>query len=266
MTFRVLGDGLPVGQVGGLEFYPQPQGVEIPLTIQGLLLWLKADAGTFQDSAKTTGAASDGDVVGAWVDQSGSGNDATQATSDNKPLLKLNIANGRSVCRFDGSNDFLTSSLDLSLSASDDLTIFAVVNPTATAALKDIVGNLNDSAPNQGLTVRHDIDEKLAFFTRVSAGNVTTVTAAVADTNFVLGVAKLDSGTQTLYKNGASEGSGAQRNMTGHDTTLYIGKNRASGAGDYAGDMAEILIYNSALSDKNRASVEGYLNARYAIF
>ena len=79
-----------------------------PLDISGLQLWLKADAGLWQDSVGGTPAASDGDVVGAWADQSGNARHATQATTSKKPLLKLAIQNGRDVVRFDGGDDWLS--------------------------------------------------------------------------------------------------------------------------------------------------------------
>ena len=32
------------------------------------------------------------------------------------------------------------------------------------------------------------------------------------------------------------------------------------------GDIAEIIVYDSALSDTNRQNVESYLNSKYAIY
>ncbi len=235
-------------------------------TVAGLQLWLKADTGTYQDSAKTTPAVSDADVIGAWEDQSGNGNDALQSTTANKPLLKLAIANSRSVIRFDGTNDFLSVALDLALTAGDDLTIFFVSNPVDDAATKVILGNQIDSGDRQGLLIFHNSDEKIDWTTRRNTGDQTSIIASVADTDFVLGVSQLDGGTQELFKNGVTEGSGVQRNMTGHAATTFIGINRSGGGAFYDGDIPEILIYDSALSTANRQLVENYLNGKYATF
>jgi hypothetical protein len=72
-----------------------------------------------------------------------------------------------------------------------------------------------------------------------------------------------------VYKNGVDSGA---RNSTSGSTSgdasfaMVIG---ASGAGDgafpFQGDMLEILVYNSALSDTDRARIENYLIAKWAI-
>lgn len=265
MTFRVLGDGLPVDQIGGLEFYPQNLGVPIPLTVDGLLLWLKGDADTFQDSAKTIPAASDGDVLGAWADLSGFGNDALQSTTANKPLLKLAIVNNKPIIRFDGNNDTLSVALDLALSASDNLTIFFVSKPVSAANSKMVLGNQIDAGNRQGLRILYDNLERIEFFTVSGAGASTSVRTGV-DANFAIVVAVLDAGVQEIYKNGSLIDSDTQEDMTGHSATLLLGINRSAGPSFFDGDIAEILIYNSALSTDDRQSIENYLNGRYAIF
>lgn len=50
---------------------------------------------------------SDGTGVQTFTDLAGT-NDATQATSGNRPLFKTNILNGNPVVRFDGVDDFLS--------------------------------------------------------------------------------------------------------------------------------------------------------------
>src|SRR5437764_592279 len=65
-----------------------------PNQVSNLTLWLKADAGTFQDTGNTTPASADNDPVGSWRDQSGGGLDVQQGTSTKRPLLKLNVLNG----------------------------------------------------------------------------------------------------------------------------------------------------------------------------
>lgn len=65
-------------------------------------LWLKADAGLFQDTLFTVPAVNDADPIGGWQDQSGNGRHATQTTVSRRPTLKLAIQNGRAVVRCDG--------------------------------------------------------------------------------------------------------------------------------------------------------------------
>src|SRR5262249_3142078 len=55
-----------------------------PLTLTNLSLWLKGDAGTYQDSGFVTPATADGDPVGGWQDQSGNVRHFAQATAANR--------------------------------------------------------------------------------------------------------------------------------------------------------------------------------------
>jgi len=82
--------GIPFAAMGGIG-----QGAAAT-PASGMVLWLKSGTGLYQDAAKTTPAAN-GDAVGAWADQSGNGNDATQATAGLKPVRIDNVVNGIGV-------------------------------------------------------------------------------------------------------------------------------------------------------------------------
>ena len=69
----------------------------VPTDIAGLQLWLRAD-----DIAQ-----SDNTAVSAWADQSGSGNNAAQATGGLQPTYQTSEVNGHSVVRFDGTDDVM---------------------------------------------------------------------------------------------------------------------------------------------------------------
>ncbi len=244
-------------------------GVEIPLTIDGLQLWLKADAGTFQDSAKTTPSASDGDVIGAWADQSGQGNDATQVTTANKPLLKLAIQNGRPVIRSDGVNDFL-STPPVTIN-SDGLVCFLVIQAVSQALANIAIEMSVNASANDGFWFAAGTAGANGAGGRLK-GSVATVNVTVNDplggTSVfriieLVGRGALES--SNLYRDGVSISSSATDfGIIGTDN-IYIGS-RSGGTVAFNGDIAEILIYDSALSDADRGLIEDYLNARYAIF
>lgn len=82
-----------------------------------LKLWLRADRGTYQDTAKTVPATSDGDVVGCWEDQSGNGYDLVQATTSYKPLLRID--GGMYVIESDSTDDILSSLVAITLQGSN---------------------------------------------------------------------------------------------------------------------------------------------------
>lgn len=83
-----------------------------------------ADGTLWQDSARTIAATADGDPVASWDDASGNSNHAKQTTAGKRPLLKTNILNGHPAIRFDGADDLLTLTTNLTQTAH---TVCAVV-------------------------------------------------------------------------------------------------------------------------------------------
>ena len=79
----------------------------------------------FTDVAGTT-PANVGDAVALIKDKSGNGNDASQATADQRPILRQSAA-GRYYLEFDGGNDGLKTG-SISFSANSDLTILCGVS------------------------------------------------------------------------------------------------------------------------------------------
>jgi len=232
-------------------------GEDIPLTVDGLQLWLKADAGTFQDSAQTSLAINDGDVIGAWLDQSGNSNDVTQTTTANKPLLKLAIRNGLPVIRWDGTNDRLISS---SFSLSQPHTTFAVLQVFAS----DVnAAFFTDSFEDVPCFIFQSADGGQF---RLFAGSFALTTAS--NDNWTLHEGEFNGVSSVYYLNGSSVASG-NAGTNGYDG-FSIGASRGNPnpiiAGVLDGDIAEILIYNSILSATDRQIIETYLNGRYAIF
>lgn len=85
-------------------------------------------------------AGADGDSIGTWSDRSGNGYDATQATANSKPLLKLgaNGINGFPALLFDGYDDNLVHTF----SGSGSFSIFAVARPeTLTGGYRGLCAN-----------------------------------------------------------------------------------------------------------------------------
>lgn len=69
----------------------------------------------------------EGDAIGTLTDRSPSANNCTQATAGNKPLLRLNVANGKKGALFDGANDYLQFGTNIDLASTH--TILFVMQP-----------------------------------------------------------------------------------------------------------------------------------------
>jgi hypothetical protein len=95
-----------------------------PTDISDLLRWYDASAIT---------GLSDNDGVTTWEDLSASGVDLT----GNGVIYKTGIVNGKPVVRFDGVDDWLSSTGDVTLST---VTTFVVMNQTNTSIQRTVIG------------------------------------------------------------------------------------------------------------------------------
>lgn len=223
-------------------------GVEIPLTIDGLELWLRANEGTFQDSAKTTVAISDGDVIGAWEDQSGNNRDVLQGTTANKPTLRLNVRNGRSVVRFDGVNDFLQASYA------------NIVQPYVRFVVIE-----SDGAISEQIVSSVDSNNAVLFISDGStfdifAGNI--LGGPAFDTNWHIFVGVFDGASSSIRIDGSATLGDAGANVIDGGATIGAFHNGLDTF--FGGDIAEVLDYSNITSDEID-QLEQYLADRYGI-
>lgn len=211
-------------------------------TKDGLVLWLKADA--------ITGLV-DNDPVTTWSDSSGNGNDATQATGDNKPLYKTNIQNGLPIVRFDGSNDQLRTP---SITLAQPLTILAVVARIGVVGSYYVFLDGGVAGPQLSYS---DLD-----YARLHAGAEVVGTTTVG-TAFHTWAATVDGASSSIILDGKGYATG-NAGAVGYTDSLRIGTN----AGEtffFSGDLGELLIYGGALSLSVRGQVQRYLGNKWGI-
>jgi hypothetical protein len=255
-----------------------PRAGNVVTEITGLQAWYDAsDASTLFDA--TTGGslvAADGGVA-RWQDKSGNGRHLTQSTAGNRPTRKTNQQNGRDTLQFDGSNDSLVGG-DYLDGNTGSVTTFVVLKRNATGVVHEILGKGTDSG---GWLFRFSEENKLnmsawsnntfANSTAVtSTNNFTASTYALAFFSFTAG-----SFHQTAFRrngssfaaNAAVEAGTGSRTLPNTSDNFRIGAQLYQGV-DYFlfnGNIAEIIIYDAALSDTDREAVETYLLAKWGI-
>lgn len=211
-----------------------------PDSIAGLVGWWKADSL----------ALSDGATVTSWADSSGNGNDGTGVST---PVYKISILGGFPVVRFVSvESDYFTIP---AISASPPYTIISVMRLSVGGF---IVGSLATSS-SLGYGPSADALRHLAF----NDGSYTyTGTTDLGFTFHLLTAVVPSLGGGTGYVDGTSETSAAAYapSLTSFTTIGYVG-----GVGVSDGDIAEILIYDSALSTGDRTAVEDYLQSKYGL-
>ena len=223
-------------------------GAFSPTSISGLQLWLDAD-----DSSTIT---LNGSTVSQWNDKSGNDYHVSQATASSQPTYTASALNSKSVVRFDG-NDELTS-LDTVVGGSTNRTVFVVFNSTGGSIQYGVT--LGDSTSiGQSFSVSREIG------VRVNSG-YRTWTTAVDSTHAIVTIVLDGTSTTDLlaWKNGSSLTVDLTSSRTINTAAGFIIGNGSSG-GNLTGDVAEIIVYNSALSTSDRQSVESYLSTKWGI-
>ena len=237
----------------------------VPTDISGLQLWLDATVGLYDATTGGSEVTTDGSAVARWEDQSGNGYDVTQGTAANQPALKTSILNGKNVLRFDGSNDVLSNASNFAISGGSNRSVFTVFN-RATTALSVIVG-WGSAGGSAGVSAQYS-SEYFLRFTSTTKGY--TNQSGIDDWIIWSVIASGD--TLADYDAFFNGGSAATPNSTQSTSTtlntaasaLYIGRGPATGFAN--GDLAEVLIYDSALSTSDREGVRDYLNAKWAVY
>jgi hypothetical protein len=230
-----------------------------PLSIPGLALWLDAsDSATlFQDSAGTTPATTDGDVVGYWGDKSTGVKHMTQATTAQKPTLQLAEQNGRHAIQFDGSDVLFRSGV---VTTSTAWTVFTAAKLGA-GATQAIFANGTATVSNVAPMVWKNTGNR-----NISLANANCVDGAATTSAEIWTTRRTTAPLAILRINGASQ---AITNDTAAQATPTVGAFVGAALADttYAmtGFIYEILMYSAALTDDQLAQVEAYLSSKWGI-
>lgn len=225
-----------------------------PKQINGLVLWLTADAGLFQDSGKTTPATANNDPIGAWADQSGTGNDVLQATGGNRPVLSTNVQNGRNAVSFSGSAHTLQKTFGAAYAQPNTVIVtFQATGAGSTGPVFDAFTSQNEQldATTWGIATM-----------RAYAGTVlASVSASDLNISHIASIV-FNGGSGVFRYNKAQEATGAIGAQTLDGFTLG---SRGDGTNFYIGYIMEIVVYNAALTTPQMVLVENYMAARYGL-
>lgn len=209
----------------------------------GLHLWLSAD----------TGVLTSGSGVTSWLDQSGNGRNASMATPARRPTLGNNGPGGLPAIHFNGSQSLY---LDV-FAQPTQFSVFVVGRNTRPDESFSMILGPGGNAPNNQL--RWENGSQALF---VGTGNnLPIITASVGNTRVYHALsASYDGSTMTTYRDGALMNS-SSFTTTGPWTLASVG----SWYSTYfmTGDLAEILIYDRALTSSERAAVNTYLRTKY---
>lgn len=210
-------------------------------------------------------AGSNDDPVATWT--ATVGNNATQGTAANRPLLKTATVNGHNAVLFDDLNDYLAFG---TLGALTNWTIVAVAKPTATSTgtlfSQDNAGFNGDLLfgvdPEEIETVnsRWAVDVQTPPSTRTIVTDIQNVSTSV----YVVLAGRYDGTNLKLFKDGVEVDSEPGTTLTLANQTWNIGRN-PQGSRYYGGYIAEIRIYDDDLTDEVLSDTVMALGTTYDI-
>lgn len=221
--------------------------------------WTPADLGsTMKVWLKDSGLSGvDGDPISTWSDSSGNANHFTQGTAAQRPVLKTAILNGKNVARFDATDDGLLGPYAIT---TGNYTVAVVYNYQSMSS----VGRRAVQGSNNWLMGPYTNLHRV--FGGTGAGFVPSA-PAVTQNVFVASMMTLTTGapgTCSGYVNSATAYGSASATGAIYPGTIGLGRS-GSTAEALTGDIAEVVVCDTALSVGDRTSLISYLMTRFGL-
>lgn len=225
-----------------------------PTEIANLKLWVDAtDLSTlFQDSAKTTPVASDGDRIGAWVDKSGQGNDLLQASASNRPEYKASGIGGLPAyhCLATGTT-FMRAAFTLAQPHS----IYVVLSNTKNSGTSHVIGGVS---ANAGVLYRNGNPNELQLF----SGSLGPKLFALGTEDALIS-AFFSGASSSIQENTGTPATGNPgTGSPGGITVTASNSSDQPATGTYVG---EICVFSSALSSGDKDTLQAYLMDKWGL-
>ncbi len=213
----------------------------------------------------------EGGLVAQWDDQAlalGGNNFAQVNTDARRPTWHSNVLNGHAVLRFNGNKDFLVNGGTWAAMNGNEASWFVVFKSDFTSEQSIVRMNTSTNAVLYGSLVHSTNNKQVTSHSRTSGGGWMGANSANmnADEFHVLSAAWSADGfiRHWVTDDGATRfaETGGANNAGGTFNNFRIGSHNGSGT-RFRGDIAEILLYGTALSAPERRSVEDYLWTKY---
>ncbi len=233
---------------------------EVSATQPVVAAWFKADA---------ISGLGNGASLALWSDSSGHGFTAIQTTFSQRPIYVTSALNGLPVVRFSGGDSQV---MTLNRPVQDDFTLFCVFRSTqglgSGSQFADGAGIVSASASGTA----NDYGTGLFADGRISAGGGNPDVSLNSMAGFNDGRPHLvtvrrvkSSGMLDLYVDGNFVGSTAgNTNSLNASTKLALGAQQTL-ENFFSGDIAEVKIYSTALSELDRLAQEAGLVQKWGV-
>ena len=232
----------------------------VSVNVSALTVWLKADA--------LAGLAG-GSPVSLWPDASGNGFSAIQPLGANQPVYVTNALNGLPVVRFNGTN---SDCLWFQRPVQDNFTILCVFQSTQGLGSGTLYYQGAGLVNGEVNGTVNDFGVCLFANGQVCAGTGNPDVAALSAAGYNNGRPHLmtfkrteSTGLVSLYLDGTlvAVSTGNTASLTAPNQ-LMLGA-LPTGNNFFSGDIAEVQIYNTALTEADRTGYERALKCKYSL-
>ena len=243
-----------------------PRLFQAPTEFTGLQLWLDASDASTLFNATTGGSlvAADG-TVKRWADKSGNNRHATEAT--NGPTRKASQINNLDALQFNGTSNFLQGSS--SPASGNTRTVFIVGKSNLATGSELFQIGLYRATGFCGFLLRQlAVGNDWYVSGDVSTNNCYVASRQLTITSPFLACVRQSSTTSLQYfHNRTSYNVVGSLGSFQANPGYFIGKARSEieDLTFWGGSVGEVIVYDYALSDTDRAAVEAYLIAKWGI-
>lgn len=196
--------------------------------------------------------------------------DAWQVLPDKRPLLVVDALGGQPAVRFDGSTHLVTTPI----ATANDVTLFCVFSCRRHDILRNRSAMLINFNGPPNLVVERTWQDDLAGRMyggwkngKAVHGSKLRVPDLVEEQPMVIAFRYDYSSNESVFLvDGQWAASGPAAVPAAVKSPKFIGKNRdPQRSGHFVGDIGEILVFNSALSDRDCQRISKHLIKKYAL-
>jgi len=241
-----------------------------PTDIKNCILWLDANDNStlFQNPTASNNITTDGQSVAYWVDKAG-GQDVAQSTVSARPTYRTNIFKDKPALYFDGGDDLLSL---VNRQTTGPCTIIVVCRiDLHSGDISGILAYGDTTGGNSGPGIVYS--SYVAFMDGAGAGTTTSsnsIQSILGRPSIITGIYTQNRTTNSyMYINGFLQEyySGTGVVLASSSPRVQIGARTGGGFNirRMIGYIAECIVYDRALTDVERASVENYLSDKWSI-
>ncbi|MEO5916248.1 MAG: lamin tail domain-containing protein [Luteolibacter sp.] len=205
-----------------------------------------------------------------WTDTATSDGSTQSATAGGNPTYRTNATpTAEPVVRFDGNDEFRTT-LSPGISPSSGFVYFIVCKAISVPDNSDYIFDRNHTIADAPLVSLKASNGHYQFQKRDDSNNGLggpVSTSLISTTQFQIVALRRNTvaGRFEIWVDGVMEGTTDDPGDNLTPQPIVIGRHAVTVSAGFNGDIAEMLVYKSALSDAEFQSAGAYLEARYGL-